>query len=119
MIETNKSITVLSKVYEEPSDESATAIYVIKINNEEMAQFLDTCNFYSRHPDAITFEDEKLEAEVKDICEVGWREYLYDLCDVFDQSGYFIAPGAMYSTYSAKQINQGYFVVTETVSLNV
>lgn len=119
MIETNKNITVLSLAYEEPADESATAIYVIKINNPDTASFLDTCDFYSKHPEAIEFEDKELEADVKETCENDWRQHLYSLCNVWDYSGYIVAPGAMYWTYNANQINQGYYVVTETQSLNV
>lgn len=119
MIQTNKNIEVLSKVNEEACDENATSIYIVRIKNADTASFLDTCDFYSRHPEATTFEDKEFEAEVKETCENNWRQHLYKLCDVFDMAGYIVAPGAAYTTYDAQQINHGYFVVTETQSLNV
>lgn len=83
----------MQKIYESPLhgwDESAERIYVFELEDVE--------EFWKLHE--MSFEEK---------CEY---------FGVFDQSGYFVAPGAKYYTYEF-HLTRKHITVTETVAYNV
>lgn len=83
----------MKRIYESPLngwDESAERVYVYELENVD--------EFWELHD--MSFEEK---------CEY---------FGVFDQTGYYVAPGAMYYTYGF-HITINHVVVTETVAYNV